>query len=278
MSLKRRNFSAISPFTYAISREKEICKRKIKDVFQRKKFTKTISHEKLPHVVWSYSSGLIKTGKGIDPTLQINKVDNIIVAAAQIDGLVISPGEIFSFWQRVGNPSLKRGFRQGRVITQGVLKSGVGGGLCNLANTINLLVLNSSLTITELHKHSDALAPDNNNRIPFGAGTSVSYNYIDYRFRNDTNQQFQIFLRCENNTLYGELRCQTMPQYTYRLLEEDHHFKKIDNHFYRFSKVYRETIDVHTDMVISKELIWDNKSRVMFDYDLIPKELVREHK
>ena len=37
---------------------------------------------------------------------------------------------------------------------------GIGGGLCNLANTIHRVVLVSPLAVTEFHKHSDALAPD----------------------------------------------------------------------------------------------------------------------
>ncbi len=59
----------------------------------------------------------------------------------------------------------------------------MGGGLCNLANTINLLVLHSPLEITEFHTHSDALAPDDGERIPLKDGTCVGYNYIDYRFK-----------------------------------------------------------------------------------------------
>lgn len=71
---------------------------------------------------------------------------------------------------------------------------GLGGGLCNLGNTIHLLVLHSPLTVTEFHSHSDALAPDHGKRVPFSSGTSVSYNYIDYRFKNNTDQNVQLLL------------------------------------------------------------------------------------
>ncbi len=275
MKLLNRNFSDISPLTYLISRNKEICKRLLRDLFRHNTFAQSLSHERLPYVVSSYSSFLIKEGRGVDPQLQINKVHNIELAAQRIDRLEVAPRETFSFWRCVGNPSLKRGFRDGRVITQGKLRQGVGGGLCNLANTLNLLILNSPLTITELHKHSDALSADGEHRIPFGAGTSVSYNYIDYRFRNDTDQRFQIFMHCDENRLYGELRSESEPPFTYRLIEEDHHFKQVDDSFYRFAKVYRETMLRSTGELVTRELIWDNISRVMFDHDLIPKHLIR---
>lgn len=270
-----KNFSEISPLTYNISRKKEILKRRAKDFLGREKFAKTIAQQKLPTIVSSHSSAMIKVGRGVDPALQINKVMNIKLAAVALDGLIIAPGEVFSFWHRVGSPSSGRGFHTGRVITQGRLTSGTGGGLCNLANTINLLVLNSPLTITELHTHSDALSPESGPRVPFGAGTSVSYNYIDYRFTNNTDQTFQLSIICEDNTLIGELRSQKKIDHSYKIIEEDHHFKKIESNYYRRSKVYKLTMDSSSSEIITKELIWDNKSLVMFDHDLIPQELIR---
>jgi hypothetical protein len=80
----------------------------------------------------------------------------------------------------------------------------MGGGLCNLANTIHLLFLHSPLEVTEFHQHSDALAPDEGKRVPFSSGTSVVYNYIDYRVKNTTDQDVQLCLWCEDEKLFGE--------------------------------------------------------------------------
>lgn len=75
--------------------------------------------------------------------LQRNKLVNLRLASAQINGLVVQPGETFSFWKLVGEPSAKRGYLDGLVISAGKLGRGVGGGLCQLANLIHWLVLNS---------------------------------------------------------------------------------------------------------------------------------------
>ena len=194
-----------------------------------------------------------------------------------MNGLIICPGETFSFWRLVGKTSRRNGFAEGRVIINGKLVAGVGGGLCNLANTINLLVLNSPLTITEIHHHSDALAPDVDGvRVPYSAGTSVNYNHVDYRFRNDTRQPVQLCLWCEGDDLHAELRTQTAFPFTYRLIEEDHHFhQEADGKYYRVSKIYRETLRRDTGELVSRELCWDNHSEVMFDYSLIPPEQCR---
>ena len=146
--------------------------------------------------------------------------------------------------------------------------------MCNLANTINNLILHSPLEIVEFHKHSDALASDIGHRVPMANGTSVSYNYIDYRFKNTTDQDIQLLLWCDDTKLYGELRSQKAFPWKYELTEENHHFEKEENEYYRVSKIYRETIDKESGDLLNKELVWDNHSLVMFDPSLIPEDMI----
>lgn len=153
--------------------------------------------------------------------------------------------------------------------------SGVGGGLCQMANMIHYLVLNSPLEVTELHHHSDALFPDDRRRVPFGTGTSVFYNYLDYRFKNNTDQDVQILVWIENGELCGELRSEKEFPYRYKLVEENHHFKKEGDTYYRISQVYRLVIDKKTNEEVRKKLILDNHSKVMYDYSLIPVDQIR---
>lgn len=272
---KNKNFSDLNLFFYTISTYKGILIRTIKNLLSKEKFAISKQEEKLPNVVSEYNSTLIKKGKDIDPVTQENKAINIRLASSKITGIIIHPGESFSFWKTVGAASKRNGYKAGRVIVQNKLKTGTGGGLCNLANTINNLILNSPLQITEFVKHSDALAPDNGHRVPLANGTSVSYNYVDYRFRNNTDQKVQLILWCDAEKLYGELRSEWEFPYTYELIEENHHFEKQNDDYYRISQIYRNTIERGTGNVINKELIWDNHSLVMFDYNLIPKDQIK---
>ncbi len=273
----KKLFCEISPLTYAISLRKEIWKRHLKNWLGKEKYAKERSDQRLAVLVSEVHNNMIKRGPGIDEKLQLNKADNIRLACSRINGLIIKPGETFSFWNRVGKTSKRNGFTEGRVIINGRLVAGVGGGLCNLANNLNLIVLHSPLTVTEVHYHSDALAPDpGGKRVPFSAGTSVNYNFVDYRFRNDTSQPVQLCTWCDGDDLFTELRTTEPFAETFRIVEEDHHFHKEPNgKYYRISKIYRETIDRVSGEVKKKELVWDNHSEVMFDYDLIPKEQIR---
>lgn len=276
LRFKGKLFCDINPTCYAISLKKEICKRHLKNLFSKEKIAKTRMEEKLPNVVAYYSCNLIKRGKGIDITHQENKAINIMIACSKINGMVIHPGEVFSFWKTVGKTTKRKGYKEGRVIEGKRLTAGIGGGLCNLGNTIHRLVLHSPLKVTEFHNHSDALGPDEGTRIPFSAGTSVSYNNVDYRFKNNTEQDVQLLVWCEDEKLHGELRSAKEFPWSYELVEEDHHFKKEGEKFYRNSKIYREITERTTGNIVDKELVLDNHSEVMYDYTLIPEEQIRE--
>lgn len=275
--MKRRLFCEINPFFYKISVEKEILRRKLRDMIHHTRFAETRKPEELlPHIVKGHTSPLIRRLHGVDIALQENKAENIRIASGKVNGLVIFPGETFSFWHTAGRPRAKDGYKNGLVIAGGQrFESGVGGGMCQMANLIHWLVLNSPLTVTELHHHSDALFPDERRRIPFGTGTSIFYNYIDYRFRNDTDQPVQLVLWIENGELCGEMRSERAFPYRYKLVEENHHFRKEGTEYYRISQVYRLVIDRETNETIEKELLLDNHSRVLYDHNLIPAGEIR---
>lgn len=274
--MPRKLFCELGPHCYEISLRKEILLRHIKDFFSNEKFAKTKIDYELPNIVKSHSSILIRRLHGVDIRLQENKVTNIEIACKKINGIVVEPGETFSFWQIVGNTTAKLGYKEGMAIgINNTIIAMVGGGICQMGNMIHWLILNSPLKVTELHHHSDALFPDERRRVPFGTGTSISYNNLDYRFYNDTDQKVQILVWCENGELCGELRSEKPFPNKYKLVEEDHHFSKEGNEYFRISKIYREIIDRKTNITTNRELILNNHSKVMYDYNLIPKEQIR---
>lgn len=269
-------FCDINPTCYAISLQKEIAKRHLQDMKRKDVFASDFQSDILPNIVSEHHSNMIKRAKGVNLESQLNKANNIDIACKKLNGLLIKPGEVFSFWKPVGRITEKRGYKAGRVIEKNQLVLGIGGGICNLANTIHLLIVHSPLEIIEFHTHSDALAPDEGKRVPLSAGTSVSYNNVDYRFKNTTDQTFQLMLWCEGEELHAELRSEKEFPWTYQLVEEDHHFKPEGDKFFRVSKIYRETLDRETKEILDQTLIWDNHSEVMFDYKLIPKDQIRD--
>ena len=271
----RRLFCDISPTCYEISLHKERILKDVKDSVRRIKFAKDKSKDLLPNIVKGHCSVLVRKLHGVDIKLQENKVTNIDIASKKLTNIVIHPGEVFSFWRLLGKATKKAGYKEGLIISKNGFVSGFGGGLCQMANMCHWLVLNSPLEVNELHHHSDALFPDERRRVPFGTGTSVLYKHVDYRFKNTTDQDVQLVFWIENGELCGELRSEKPFKHRYKLEEENHHFKKEGDKFYRNSQVYRYVIDRDTNKEVSKELILDNHSLVMYDHNLIPKDQIR---
>ncbi len=269
MKKKRKLFCELSPLCYKISLKKEYILRDVHDMTSGERFAAEKNTVPFPVIVKSHTSTILRKLEGVDMELQNNKRVNLKLAGECINGIVIRPGETFSFWRLVGEPTEKRGYLDGLVINKGKLDRGVGGGLCQLANLIHWLVLNSPLTVTELVHHSDALFPDSGRRVPFGTGTSVFYKNVDYRFKNTTDRPVQLMIWLNESELCGELRSTAAFPYIYRITEENQGYVEEDGVFYRVSKVYRITLD-RERRIMRRELILDNHSKVMYDYSLIP--------
>lgn len=276
MKKERKLLCEYGPIFYKIAIFKEARRKDFRDFRAGKKFAKKIDKNNFEYIWKGDTKILLRNLLGVDMQLQKNKVTNLKIASKNIDGIIVNPGEEFSFWNLVGNANKRKGYLDGLVIYNNELGKGVGGGLCQMANMIHWLVLHTPLQVTELHHHSDALFPDVKRRVPFGTGTSISYKALDYRFKNVTPYPIQIRIWLDETNLYGEIRCNEPLKEKYKLVEEDNYYaKEEDGIFYRNSKVYRIITDKETKEVIKKELILKNHSRVMYDYDLIPKEEIR---
>lgn len=269
MQQKRRKlFCEISPFTYKLARCKCILQRMIKDTISKDKFAKAKDTENLPVLIYEHKSLIRRKLGNVDQVLQENKATNLSIAAPKVNGILIKPGETFSFWQLVGAPSERKGYQTGLVIEKGKPSKGTGGGMCQFTNLIHWMVLHSPLDIVEYHHHDNLdLFPDFGRQVPFGIGTSVFYNYGDYRFRNNTNQTFQIIVYTTEEYLCGELRAmEELPQ-SYHIDVEDEFFSREGDTVYRNNKIYRLIHDKKTGNMLSKTMIKENHAKVMYETD-----------
>lgn len=117
-----------------------------------------------------------------------NKVYNIQQALLHINNLVIAPNELFSFWRLIGNPSQRRGYREGRSIVGNELSSNIGGGLCQLSGILYYLAIQAGLKIVEHHTHSYDLYTEETRYTPLGSDATVAYGHKDLRIVNVLNQ------------------------------------------------------------------------------------------
>ncbi|MEG1721144.1 MAG: VanW family protein [Pseudoflavonifractor sp.] len=264
--MARALFCQSSPVAYRLSVLKCQLQRRISDGCSGAKFAGERAEKPLPFLVYK-SSSLIRRRLGdVDMELQENKATNLALAAPKVTELLIRPGETFSFWHLVGDPCAKRGYREGLTIANGSPCRGIGGGMCQMTNLIHWLVLHSPLLITEHHHHDGYdLFPDFNRKIPFGTGTSIMYNYLDYRFYNDSACTYELVLYSDGDYLSGELRTDKKPLRTYHITAENQRFVREGDLVYREGEVWRSCIDVNTGNQIFRERIRKNHAKVCYD-------------
>ena len=265
--MKRKLFCEISPLTYRISTQKEILLRTLRDLPVRRSFARTRQEELLPVRIKKHASLIRRRLGNVEMQLQENKAVNLRLAAPCIDRVLIRPGEIFSFWTLVGNPTADRGFREGLVIAgAGRTGSGVGGGMCQFTNLIHWMVLHSDLDIVEHHHHDGMdLFPDYGRKIPFGTGTSILYNYLDYRFRNNTDCTYQLIVWTDDEYLHGELLADRPQEHSYHIECRNEFFSQEEDGVYRNNEIWRHKIDVRTGQEVEAVLLRRNHAKVAYD-------------
>lgn len=269
MFKRRMLFCEISPLTYKISAIKCRFIRYIKNLLIRNLATEK-SNNLLPYTIYKQDSLIRRRLGNVDSALQDNKAINLNLATPKVSGVIIKPNQVFSFWKLVGTCSIKKGYKEGLMISNGSTSKGIGGGMCQFTNLIHWLVLHTPLQITEHHHHDGIdLFPDYGRQIPFGTGTSIVYNYLDYRFKNTTDITFQLITYTTEEYLCGEIRADKPLNFKYHIKVEDEFFSKENTQVYRNSKVYRHCIDTKTGKLLSKELIKTNHAKVMYDLNNI---------
>ena len=199
-----------------------------------------------------------------DPQLQRNKIVNLSLAIPPLHGLLIRPGETLSIWNRVGQPTAKKGYLDGVQLSQGRVVVGVGGGLCQLANLIHWMALHTPLDLVERHHHSFDPFPDEGRVLPFGSGASLFYNYIDLRFRNPTTQNLQLLIWLSETHLCGEIRADLLPPLAYHILEQDHHFEEEGDALFRCNTIWQRQVDRYNGTTVATRQLYSNRSRVMY--------------
>ena len=136
-------------------------------------------------------SPLYSTSTEAEFALQAGKVQNLRRVAASLNGLFLPAGEVFSFWKNVPRPTARRGFAPGRELREGCIVPSIGGGLCQLTNSLYDAALTAGFEIVERHAHSRKLP---GSMAEIGRDATVFWNYVDLRFRAPVDIQFEVRL------------------------------------------------------------------------------------
>lgn len=116
-----------------------------------------------------------------------SRSSNLALAAEKINGMVLAPGEVFSYNDAVGPRTAENGFKEAQIYENGETVLGLGGGVCQVSSTLYSAVLYADLKIVSRRAHSMTVG-----YIPKGQDATVSYGSIDFKFENSTEYPIKI--------------------------------------------------------------------------------------
>lgn len=214
------------------------------------------------HLLASHSSPL---GRQFgERALQEGKEINVRLAARKLDGLVIPQFRVFSHHHTIGFPTRLRGFRKGLELRNQIPSARIGGGLCQVSNSVHWVALQAGMRITERHRHGLDLFPDQERTVPFGAGATVVYNSADLRFENPFDQPVMLRTRVTQGSLIIELWSKQDPHVRIEISEVAHRFYKEDGFWFRENRL-RRRITTDDGTVIVDQEVAHNVGRVLYE-------------
>ena len=141
--------------------------------------TNQIGNEAFPDQLSKFSTSFSSSGS--------SRSTNISLAAQKLDGVVIMPGETFSYNQTVGQRTKAAGFKEATAYSNGQVVQEVGGGICQVSSTLYNAVLYANLEIVERSNHG--FKPS---YVKPGLDATVSWGGPDFKFKNNRNYPVRI--------------------------------------------------------------------------------------
>ena len=112
-----------------------------------------------------------------------NRIHNIKVGVQKESGVLIAPGEEFSFNKYLGEVDGANGFLPELVIKKTGTVPEFGGGLCQVSSTVFRAAMNGGFPIIERRNHSYAVQY----YAPQGTDATIYPGVVDFRFKNNTS-------------------------------------------------------------------------------------------
>lgn len=120
-----------------------------------------------------------------------NRVHNVALASSRLNGVIVPPGEVFSFNDSVGDISAATGYKSAYIISGGRTVLGDGGGVCQVSTTMFRAVMDAGLPIVERKAHAYRVSYYEEDSLP-GIDATVYSPTADFKFKNDTGNYLLI--------------------------------------------------------------------------------------
>lgn len=269
----RKRVTEIFPFLLPLRQWQRINLVHFKMKHDENSYSTFINDSDLPYKIFEDQSTLINPNTGMDIIYQYNKVDNLKLASKTMNGLLIKPGEIFSFNYLVKNAEKFGRYKDGLVDADDKLVAAKGGGICQLSNALFWIFLNGELSIVERHSHGKMDFPYPEDGIPEGTDATISEGWLDLQMKNDTEITYQLKIEFNDEVMKIILLSDKEPEYEFKIISKEGHYFRDDDKIFRKLKVCKEKYQRSTGEFISEEYLYENFCEIGYP---VPEEEIRE--
>ena len=159
--------------------------------------------------------GLITTAVTNASSSNKNRLTNLQLSCAAINGYYVEPGATFSFNEVVGQRTSKRGYKKATVYQSGEIAEDIGGGVCQVSTTLWNAAMKANCEIVEWHEHSRPVS-----YVDRGKDATVSWGSQDMKFKNTSSYpMYLIAYVSENKRVYCEIYGELFPDGKYITIE-----------------------------------------------------------
>lgn len=260
--MKRKRVTELFPFLIPLrTRQRKFCFY-LGMRMDRNIYCKTRLEGLLPHLAFEASSPLYNTETGFDMVYQENKVFNLKLAAKELNGLLIQPGETFSFSQAIRYADRRTPYKDGLTVVNGRLTTAPGGGMCQISNLLFWLFLHTPLTIVERHGHAVKDFPDPPSGLPVGVDATISEGWLDLKVKNNTDCIYQICLSFDSQHLWGRLLCSDEASCCYQIQNGKISYLRQGGEIFQQADVIQTRIETSSGRCLDQRVLYQNKCRI----------------
>ena len=129
-----------------------------------------------------------------------NRITNVKLAAEKINGVILQPGQTFSYNDVVGQRTKANGFKEAGAYSNGQVVQEVGGGICQVSSTLYYCAMVSNLKINTRTCHYFPVA-----YIEPGMDAAVSWGGPEFKFTNNRDYPIEIKAYVQNGSVTVEI-------------------------------------------------------------------------
>ncbi len=175
---------------------------------------------------------VLSTYKAVSSSQPYTRDVNLRLSCEAINGIVLLPGEVFSYNATLGERTPEKGYKQAAGYWGTEIIQSYGGGICQASSSLYYCAMMADLEIVERHNHGYL-----SSYMPYGMDATVDWSGPDFKFKNTTEYPIRIEAYATGGTVVVTLHGTDTKDYYVKM---DYEILKVENYNVVYQEVPRD--------------------------------------